>query len=61
MRQLTSTEMWRAGRNDKDESFDVLRPAASFAADKRWPFPSLDAQSMKGVGIRPCSVFGADS
>ena len=53
--------MWRAGRNDKDESFDVLRPAASFAADKRWPFPSLDAQRMKGVGIRPCSVFGADS
>ena len=52
-------EMWLAGRNDIDESFDVLRPAATFAAGKRWPFPSLDAQSMKDVGTRPCSVFGA--
>ena len=58
---VLKTEMWRAGRNDKDESFDVLRPAASFAADNRWPFPLLDPQSMKDVGIRPCSVFGANS
>ncbi len=48
-----------AGGNDVDESFDVLRPAARFAAGKRWPFPSLDAQGMKDVGTRPCSVFGA--
>ena len=39
----------------------MLQPAASFAADKHWPFPVLDAATMCGAGVRPCSVFGLDT
>lgn len=37
-----------------------IRESGNTPEAKGWPFPPLDPDTMHGVGLRPCSIFGMD-